>query len=89
MTVEERLERIETLLTALVERESVKDWYAVEEFARLVGRESFTVREYCRLGRIHAQKRQTGRGAYPAWVISHGELLRFRRDGLLPLPVRS
>ena len=84
MSIEERLEKIESLLTALVERQQVKDWYTTEEFARLVGKADFTVREYCRLGRVNAEKRQSGRGAHQGWVISHAELQRFQRDGLLP-----
>jgi hypothetical protein len=55
-----------------------------EEFARLVGREAFTCREYCRLGRIRALKKASGRGKYASWVIPHDELLRFQREGLLP-----
>jgi hypothetical protein len=35
--LEEWLERIESLLVVLVERQTVKDWYSVEEFARLAG----------------------------------------------------
>ena len=62
MTIEERLEKIESLLAALVERQQVKDWYTTEEFARLVGKADFTVREYCRLGRVNAAKRHSGRG---------------------------
>ena len=85
MSIDERLDRIESLLAALVERETIKDWYSTDEFARLVGKAEFTVREWCRLGRIRAEKRQSGRGAHPAWVVSHPELLRYRRDGLLPL----
>ena len=85
MSIDERLDRIESLLAALVERETIKDYYEIEEFARLVGKAPFTCREWARLGRIHAEKRQSGRGAHPAWVISHDELLRYRRDGLLPL----
>jgi hypothetical protein len=84
MTIEERLQNMETMLAILVGREAVKDYYEVEEFARLVGKAAFTVREWARLGRIHAEKRQSGRGAHPAWVISHSELLRYRRNGLLP-----
>jgi len=84
MTIEERLEKIEALLKALVEREQVKDWYSVEEFARLVGRSEFTCREYCRLGRINARKKASGRGKHAGWVVAHEELLRFRREGLLP-----
>jgi hypothetical protein len=78
-----RLERIERMLAALMERQAVKEWYTTEEFARQVGKSDFTVREWCRLGRIRAQKQRSGRGAFPAWVISHDEMLRYQRDGLL------
>lgn len=84
-TLEQRLARIESLLIALVERETVREWYTTEQFAQLVGKAEFTVRQWCRLGRIRAEKQQSGRGAYPAWAISHDELLRYRRDGLLPI----
>jgi Helix-turn-helix domain len=79
-----RLDRIESLLAALLERESIKDHYSTDEFARLVGKAEFTVREWARLGRIHAEKRQSGRGSHAAWVVSHSELQRYRRSGLLP-----
>jgi hypothetical protein len=85
MRLRERLERIESLLTLLVERQQTKEWYTTEELARLLGKAEFTVREWCPLGRIRAEKRQSGRGAYPAWVISHDELLRYQKEGLLPL----
>jgi hypothetical protein len=83
MTVEQRLEKIEAMLSALVERQAVKDFYEVEEFARLVGKSCFTCREWCRLGRIRARKKDSGRGAHTAWAISHEELQRYRREGLL------
>jgi len=79
-----RLERLEQMLVVLVERQQVRDWYSVEEFARIVGRAEFTCREWCRHGRIRAEKRLSGRGAYPAWAISHDELLRYQHEGLLP-----
>lgn len=83
MTLEERLERIETMLVALVERHSAREWYSVEQFSRLVGRSEFTVREWCRLGRIQARKKESGRGAYAAWAISNEEWQRYQREGLL------
>ena len=83
MTIDERLERIEAALLLLCERHETKAWYSVEEFARLVGRSAFTCREWCRRGRIHADKKQSGRGAHAAWAISHEELERYRREGLL------
>ena len=79
----ERLERIESYLSALVERQTVKEWYSTDEVASLLGKAEFTVREWCRLGRIHAEKRNSGRGKFQSWIISHAELQRFQREGLL------
>lgn len=79
-----RLERIESLLAELAIGQQVREWYSVAEFARLVERSAFTCRQWCRLGRIHAEKKNSGRGAYCAWVIPHAELLRFRKEGLRP-----
>lgn len=84
MTLEERLERIETMLAVLVERQQVREWYSVEEFARIVGRSEFTCREWCRNKRIFAEKKFSGRGAHAAWAISHAEFERFQREGLQP-----
>lgn len=84
MKLREQLDRIESALATLVSRATIKEYYEIEEFARLVGREPFTCREWARLGRISAQKKGSGRGKYRCWVISHEELIRFQRDGLLP-----
>ena len=85
MTLEERLTKIEALLAVLVGRHLVRDWYSVEDFARIVGRAEFTCREWCRAGRIRGEKKLSGRGAYASWVVPHAELLRYQREGLLPL----
>lgn len=84
-TIEEQLSRMREMLASLVEQQKVQAWYTTDQMARLTGKAEFTVREWCRLGRIHAQKRRSGRGAYAAWVISHEELLRYQREGLLPI----
>jgi hypothetical protein len=86
-TILERLDRIEQTLGHLVERETVKECYSTDEFSRLVGKSEFTVREWCRLGRVAAKKRKSGRGPHAQWVIGHEELLRYRRDGLLPFRI--
>jgi hypothetical protein len=85
MNLEERLENIESMLVLLVQRQAVKEWYSTDEFARIVGKAEFTVREWCRHGRITAEKRMSGRGAHPAWAISQDEYLRYQREGLLPV----
>jgi hypothetical protein len=80
----ERLDRIEAAITELVRQRTVKEFYEIEEFARLVAKAPFTCREWARLGRINAQKKHSGRGPHPGWVVSHEELLRYQREGLLP-----
>lgn len=81
-----RLEKIEALLAALVEQRTVKDWYSTGEVAAILGRAEFTVREWCRLGRVRAGKKKSGRGPASEWIISHEELTRVRNEGLLPDP---
>jgi hypothetical protein len=84
VTVEQRLEEIERLLKILIDRQTIKDWYTTDEVARMVGKAEFTVREWCRNGRVRAEKKGSGRGKFCFWVISHEELLRFQKEGLLP-----
>ena len=81
----ERLDRIESVLGILLEQKTIKDWYTTYEIAKILGKAEFTVREWCRNGRIRAQKKGSGRGKYQSWVISHGELLRIQKEGILPL----
>ncbi len=81
-----RLQKIETLLAALVEQRAVKEWYSTAEVASILRRAEFTVREWCRLGRVRAEKKQCGRGPASEWIVSHQELTRVRNEGLLPDP---
>ena len=81
-----RLKRLEDLLgQVLKEQAPAKDYYTVEEFAKLVDLASYTVREHCRLGRLRGEKTICGRGNIPEWRIPHAELVRYRNLGLLPI----
>lgn len=80
----DRLVRIEDTLGELLQQNAVKDYYTTAEVARLLGKAEFTVREWCRLNRVYAEKRQAGRGRAKEWIISHQELTRIRNEGLLP-----
>jgi hypothetical protein len=71
-------------LLVLTSQQQIRSWYTVEEFARLVNRSEFTCRQWCRLGRIEASKKASGRGAHASWAIAHAELERFQREGLRP-----
>lgn len=83
-SIDERLDRIESMLAALVERQTVKEWYATVEVAKMLGRAEYTVREWCRQGRIRARKKPCGRGKGGEWLVSHDEVVRLRSEGLLP-----
>jgi hypothetical protein len=53
----------------------VKEWYSTAEVAAILGRAEFTVREWCRLGRVRAEKKKCGRGPASEWIVSHAEPL--------------
>jgi hypothetical protein len=79
----DRLSRIEAAVDTLISQRTIKEWYTTDEVAEILGKAPFTVREWCRLGRVHAEKRSTGRGNTLEWIISHEELQRLRNHGLL------
>ena len=70
----------------LVNQRQVRDHYSTEEVAQILGKANWTVREWCRQGRVNAEKRRSGRGRSYEWVIPHAELLRIQKEGLLPVP---
>ena len=78
-----RLDRIETLLTQLIQQKVQKEWYSTTDLAELTGRAEFTVREWCRLGRIKAKKETHGRKR--EWRVSHEEVQRILNHGPRPL----
>ena len=94
-----RLERLEGGLVKLLDaldvvrglvaaKVVVKEWYTTNEVATILTRRPYTVREWCRLGRISATRTHSGRGEVEEWRISHQELQRIQNEGLLPLKPR-
>jgi hypothetical protein len=83
--LDERLARIENLLTKPAGGKAFrKDWFTVPEAAEVLGKQPFTIREWCRLHRIEAKKRICGRGRTSEWIISSAEIERYLNEGLLP-----
>lgn len=80
-----RLERIETKLDQIIDQRKVQDYYSTADVAEILKRSNFTVRQWCRLRRVHAEKRPCGRGNSQEWMISHTELQRIQSEGLLLL----
>ena len=83
--VEQRLSRIEDKLDRDSQPNLQKEMYTVVEAAELLGKKPFTIREWCRHGRIHAEKADCGRGHTKEWRISHDALTRYRNHGLLQI----
>ena len=83
--LEHFLERILSTVTAKV---MVKDWYSTTELAQLLNRRPYTVREWCRLGRVNASRTHAGRREVEEWRVSHQELQRIQNEGLLPIKYR-
>lgn len=80
----ERLQVIESKIDAVAGKTREQEFYSTADAAKLLERAEFTIREWCRLGRIYAEKRMCGRGSSKEWMISHDELERIRSEGLLP-----
>jgi hypothetical protein len=79
-----RLDRIESALSELLRQRTIKELYSTAEVAEALHRAEYTVREWCRQGRIRAKKKPCGRGKGGEWLVSHEELTRLRNEGLLP-----
>jgi hypothetical protein len=80
----ERLDRIESTVTAILNKQKVQEWYTTKDIALMFDKAEHTVREWCRNGRIHAEKQGSGRGASQAWVVSHAGVQSYQKVGLLP-----
>jgi hypothetical protein len=98
-SVGERLDRIQGLLATIhivvcelrdqtASKLAGQKWFTPTEVAELLGKRPYTVREWCRLERIHARKRAIGRGESEEWEISAEEIKRFKNHGLLPITPR-
>jgi DNA-directed RNA polymerase specialized sigma24 family protein len=79
------LDRIETKLDQIINQRQLQDYYSTSDIAEILKRSEFTVRQWCRLRRVHAEKRPCGRGRSQEWIILHSELQRIQSEGLLPL----
>jgi hypothetical protein len=78
-----QLTTIEFALAGLVQHRGSKEWYTTADVAEILTKAEYTVREWCRQGRIDAKKKACGRGKSGEWLISHAELNRVKNEGIL------
>lgn len=76
----DRMAALEDRLKAIQVGQLDKEWYSTEEVAALMDRAPWTVREWCRHGRVKAVKRS----GTDRWVFHRSELDRLMNHGLLP-----
>jgi excisionase family DNA binding protein len=89
-----RLSGIEAMLAQILEflaaPKVARECFTVEEVAVMLNKSLYTVREWCREGRINATKRLEKRGGSELWSISVDEVERYRNEGLMtPDPYRN
>lgn len=77
--------KLDVLLVLVEQGRRAREWYTTADAGMALGRDKYTVREWCREGRIRAEKRQAGRGKAKEWMISAEEVERIKNYGLLPL----
>ena len=79
-----RFDRIEEALARLLKQRPQAS-YTPEQFGLVVNRSAFQIRQHCNNGRLRATKTRSGAGRYFCWSLSHEELERYQREGLLPI----
>jgi hypothetical protein len=84
--VEDLKALVKEVFDVIMGHQPQKEFYTIQEAAVLLNREPYTVREWCRLGRVNGVKAHCGRGADNEWRISHAEIIRIQNEGLLPPP---
>lgn len=75
--IEKQLEDILFRLNQLEGKSTEKLWWSPEELATVLKRKPFTVREWCRLGRIQAEKDEYSR----LWRVPDEEAKRLLGGG--------
>ena len=76
----QKLDDLAVALEQLQSQEPKREFYSVEEAAGLLDLATWTVRTYCRTGRIEAGKLDIGN----EWRISHEEIIRYKEHGPAP-----
>jgi hypothetical protein len=75
-SLSQEINMIKGLLTQLVKRPTIKDFYSTDEFATASGLKAKTVRDYLNEGRLKGVKQRSGHGRAKKLVIPHEKLLR-------------
>lgn len=79
-----RLGSIETSIRKIGKNRPNKEFYTCAEFAKLVNRAEYTVREWARLGRFRAEKTHGGAVVKPSGDSRKRSSIATKRKGFFP-----
>lgn len=81
----EILRRSESLLNDLADSAVTREWYTVLQLAERWDKSTYTIADWCRTGRLLAERANSGHGPHKSWRIAHEEVRRYEREGLRPV----
>lgn len=88
-TLEEKVEQLTELVRKcyscleVLMLKQTRTHYTVKEFAKVTGWSEYQIREWCKEGKIQAEKTKERRGAHTCWRIPHEERIRLTRESAL------
>jgi hypothetical protein len=81
-----RLEaKVDELIRLIKNPEPIRTHYNLVELAKLLDLKPGTLRIWCRMGRINAERRAERAGGSKQWRVSLEEVARYQNDGLLEI----
>ena len=81
MTLDDLMAKLVAIEQKLVAFAKPKSYYTIAESAEFLNKTEYTVREYCKSGKLLAEKANVFSGMHQQWRIAYDELLRFIREG--------
>ena len=85
-SIQQSLVKIEAEVTVLTKQRTAKDFYGTKELGGNPRKSRvYRPRMVSEWSHPSCKKKGSGRGSHQAWAVSHEELARYQREGLLPI----
>ena len=77
-------DELAAIVQVIGSRVQPKIWYTVAEFAERAEKAPYTVRQWCNVGKLNAERTDGGAGGQGEWRISHEEYERVPEGRVAP-----